>query len=108
MTTAFANQYRISPNKTNELNNRDTVIAMLAEKLITQSWLLKYLVKTIYFFERKINATNSSGAEERLNQNQTSTVGGKITKLPRNKKVIIPTIAFIFIKTRFQIKIFYT
>ena len=50
----FANQYHISPNKINELNNRDTVIAMLAEKLITQkSWLLKYLVKTIYFFEKK-------------------------------------------------------
>lgn len=50
----FANQYHISPNKANELNNRDTVIAILAEKLITQkSWLLKYLVKTIYFFEKK-------------------------------------------------------
>ncbi|MDP2686950.1 MAG: DUF5995 family protein [Aequorivita sp.] len=50
----FANQYHISPNKANELNDRDTVIAILAEKLITQkSWLLKYLVKTIYFFEKK-------------------------------------------------------
>lgn len=50
----FANQYHISPNKINELNSRDTIIAMLAEKLITQkSWVLKYLVKTIYFFEKK-------------------------------------------------------
>ena len=50
----FANQYHISPNKLNEINTRDTVIALLAEKLITQkSWLLKYLVKTIYFFEKK-------------------------------------------------------
>ncbi len=50
----FANQYHISPNKANELKDRDTVIAILAEKLITQkSWLLKYLVKTIYFFEKK-------------------------------------------------------
>ncbi|MCB0465619.1 MAG: hypothetical protein KDC78_08090 [Aequorivita sp.] len=50
----FANQYHISPNKINELNSRDTIIATLAEKLITQkSWLLKYLVKTIYFFEKK-------------------------------------------------------
>lgn len=50
----FANQYHISPNKANELKGRDTVIAILAEKLITQkNWLLKYLVKTIYFFEKK-------------------------------------------------------
>lgn len=50
----FANQYHISPNKVRELKDRDTVIAILAEKLITQkSWLLKYLVKTIYFFEKK-------------------------------------------------------
>ncbi|MDC8002396.1 DUF5995 family protein [Aequorivita todarodis] len=50
----FANQYHISPNKADELNSRDTIIAKLAEKLITQkSWLLKYLVKTIYFFEKK-------------------------------------------------------
>ncbi len=50
----FANKYHISSNKANELNGRDTVIALLAEKLITQkSWLLKYLVKTIYFFEKK-------------------------------------------------------
>ncbi|CAM3344831.1 DUF5995 family protein [Aequorivita lipolytica] len=50
----FANQYHISPNKVNELNSRDAVIAILAEKLITQkSWLLKYLVKTIYIFEKK-------------------------------------------------------
>ena len=50
----FANQYHISPNKASELKSRDTRIALLAEKLITQkSWLLKYLVKTIYFFEKK-------------------------------------------------------
>lgn len=50
----FANQYHISPNKIDELNSRDTIIAILAEKLITQkSWVLKYLVKTIYFFENK-------------------------------------------------------
>jgi hypothetical protein len=50
----FANQYHISPNKKDALNSRDTIIAKLAEKLITQkSWLLKYLVKTIYFFEKK-------------------------------------------------------
>ncbi len=50
----FANQYHISPNKAAELNSRDTIIATLAEKLITQkSWVLKYLVKTIYFFEKK-------------------------------------------------------
>lgn len=50
----FANQYHISPDKINELNSRDTIIAILAEKLITQkSWVLKYLVKTIYFFEKK-------------------------------------------------------
>lgn len=50
----FANQYHISPNKINELNGRDTIIAILAQKLITQkSWVLKYLVKTIYFFEKK-------------------------------------------------------
>ncbi len=50
----FANQYHISPNKINELNSRDTVISIIAEKLITQkSWVLKYLVKTIYFFEKK-------------------------------------------------------
>jgi hypothetical protein len=50
----FANQYHISPNKVNDLNGRDAIIATLAEKLINQkSWLLKYLVKTIYFFEKK-------------------------------------------------------
>ena len=50
----FANQYHISPNKEEQLNNRDTIIAGLAEKLIHQkSWILKYLVKTIYFFEKK-------------------------------------------------------
>ena len=50
----FANQYHISPNKLNELNTRDTIIATLAEKLINQkSWVLKYLVKAIYFFEKK-------------------------------------------------------
>ncbi len=50
----FANQYHISPNKADELKNRDSIIGILAEKLITQkSWLLKYLVKTIYFFEKK-------------------------------------------------------
>ncbi len=50
----FANQYHISPNKEMELNARDTIIAILAEKLIRQkSWVLKYLVKIIYFFEKK-------------------------------------------------------
>ncbi len=50
----FANQYHSSPNKTIELNSRDTIIATLAGKLITQkSWVVKYLVKTIYFFEKK-------------------------------------------------------
>lgn len=50
----FANQYHISPNKAAKLNSRDTIIATLAEKLITQkNWVLKYLVKTIYFFEKK-------------------------------------------------------
>jgi hypothetical protein len=50
----FANQYHISPHKKDVLNSRDTIIAKIAEKLITQkSWLLKYLVKTIYFFEKK-------------------------------------------------------
>lgn len=50
----FANQYHISPKKVDELNSRDSIIGILAEKLITQkSWLLKYLVKTIYFFEKK-------------------------------------------------------
>lgn len=50
----FANQYHISPNKEVELNARDGIIAILAEKLIRQkSWVLKYLVKIIYFFEKK-------------------------------------------------------
>jgi hypothetical protein len=50
----FANQYHISPNKETELKTRDTIIAAIAEKLMHQkSWLLKYLVKTIYFFEKK-------------------------------------------------------
>lgn len=50
----FANQYHISPNKAEELNARDTIIGILAEKLIHQkSWMLKYLVKFIYFFEKK-------------------------------------------------------
>ncbi len=50
----FANQYHISPNKEMELNARDGIIAILAEKLIRQkSWVLKYLVKIIYFFEKK-------------------------------------------------------
>ena len=50
----FANQYHISPNKETELKTRDTIIAILAEKLIYQkSWVLKYLVKTIAFFEKK-------------------------------------------------------
>ncbi len=50
----FANQYHISPNKEEELKNRDIIIGFLAEKLIIQkSWFLKYLVKTIYFFEKK-------------------------------------------------------
>ena len=50
----FANQYHISPNKEAELKNRDAIIAIIAEKLITQkSWFLKFLVKTIYFFEKK-------------------------------------------------------
>ena len=50
----FANQYHISRNKLNDLGSRDSIIAIIAEKLITQkSWVLKYLVKTIYFFEKK-------------------------------------------------------
>ncbi|MEM0517578.1 MULTISPECIES: DUF5995 family protein [Aequorivita] len=50
----FANQYYFSHNKTNELNDRDVIIATLAQKLIRQkSWILKYLVKIIYFFEKK-------------------------------------------------------
>lgn len=50
----FANQYHFSPNKEEIISNRDMVIAKLAEKLIRQkSWVLKYLVKTIYFFEKK-------------------------------------------------------
>jgi len=50
----FANQYHFSKNKEEELEARDTIIATLAEKLVHQkSWLLKYLVKTIYFFENK-------------------------------------------------------
>ena len=50
----FANQYHISRNKPNDLGSRDSIIAIIAEKLITQkSWVLKYLVKTIYFFEKK-------------------------------------------------------
>lgn len=50
----FANQYHISPNKEQEINNRDVIIAMLAEKLIHQkSWVLRYLVKAIYLFEKK-------------------------------------------------------
>ena len=35
-----------------ELKQRDSIIAMLAEKLIHQkSWVLRYLVKTIAYFE---------------------------------------------------------
>jgi hypothetical protein len=50
----FANQYHFSPTKEEELKIRDTIIATLAEKLIYQkSWVLKYLVKTIAFFEKK-------------------------------------------------------
>jgi hypothetical protein len=50
----FANQYHISPNRTSELSSRDLIISKLAEKLITQkSVLLKFLVKLIYFFEKK-------------------------------------------------------
>ena len=50
----FANEYHFSPNKNTCLKNRDVAIGFLAEKLITQkSWVLKYLVKTIYFFEKK-------------------------------------------------------
>lgn len=50
----FANQYHISPNKEEVLQSRDKIIGTLAEKLIYQkSWVLKYLVKTIHFFEKK-------------------------------------------------------
>tara|TARA_R110002050_G_scaffold164602_3_gene294756 strand:- start:140 stop:892 length:753 start_codon:yes stop_codon:yes gene_type:complete len=50
----FANQYHISPDKEVELKNRDAVIAIIAEKIIKQkSRFLKFLVKTIYFFEKK-------------------------------------------------------
>jgi len=50
----FANQYHIAPNKEDEINARDSIIAALAEKLMHQkSWMLTYLVKIIYFFEKK-------------------------------------------------------
>jgi hypothetical protein len=50
----FANEYHMSTDKNNCLNARDTVIALLAEKLVTsKSWVLKTLVRTIYFFEKK-------------------------------------------------------
>ncbi|MBT0607198.1 DUF5995 family protein [Aequorivita echinoideorum] len=50
----FANEYHFSPKKLECLKKRDTAIGFLAEKIITQkSFLLKYLVKTIYFFEKK-------------------------------------------------------
>ena len=50
----FANEYHFSRNKNECLKNRDVAIAFLAQKLIThKSWVLKYLVKTIYFFENK-------------------------------------------------------
>lgn len=50
----FANQYHASPDKNDCLKLRDTVIALLAEKLIIcKSWILKALVGIIYFFETK-------------------------------------------------------
>lgn len=50
----FANQYFFSPNKDESIKKRDQSIANLASKLIThKSWLLRYLVKTIRFFEKK-------------------------------------------------------
>ena len=50
----FANQYHFSHSKEEEIKTRDTIIATLADKLIHQkSWILRYLVKTIYFFEKK-------------------------------------------------------
>ncbi len=50
----FANEYHYSPTKPQSLQNRDTAIGFIAEKIITQkSKFLKFLVKTIYFFETK-------------------------------------------------------
>ncbi len=50
----FANQYHISPRKDEVLKERDFAIGCVAEKLITQkSKFLKFLVKIIYFFEKK-------------------------------------------------------
>lgn len=50
----FANQYYFSHNKAAEITARDALIATLADKLVQQkSWFLKYLVKTIHFFEKK-------------------------------------------------------
>ncbi len=50
----FANEYHTSPTKATSLQKRDTAIGFIAEKLITQkSFILKYLVKTILFFEKK-------------------------------------------------------
>lgn len=50
----FANQYHGSPDKDDCLTKRDAVIALLADKLTTcKSWVLKGLVRVIYFFETK-------------------------------------------------------
>lgn len=50
----FAGQYHASTDKNDCLKLRDTVIAMLAEKLThCKSWLLKGVVRAIYFFETK-------------------------------------------------------
>ena len=50
----FANQYHASGDRADCLKKRDTVIALLADKLTTcKSWVLKALVSTIFFFETK-------------------------------------------------------
>lgn len=50
----FANQYHFSHDKAAELTVRDALIASLGDTLIHQkSWFLKYLVKTVHFFEKK-------------------------------------------------------
>ncbi len=50
----FANEYWISFNKTDTINQRDAVIAVLANKLTTsKSWLLRQTIRLIRFMETK-------------------------------------------------------
>lgn len=50
----FANQFHIAVDHEDEAIQRDIIISKLAKKLITQkSFLLKWLVKIIRFFEKK-------------------------------------------------------